>query len=107
MVYQKNIRRRVYDALNVLMAMGIITKEKKEIRWVGLPTNSKQDLHKLEVQNTPSSELLEVCVTRSLFFVSRIMRLAWSGFVRRLSTWRSSSLRYALSPLPHPLSTLI
>lgn len=45
----KNIRRRVYDALNVLMAMGIITKEKKEIRWVGLPTNSRQDLHKIEV----------------------------------------------------------
>lgn len=47
---QKNIRRRVYDALNVLMAMGIITKEKKEIHWVGLPTNSKQDLYRLEVQ---------------------------------------------------------
>lgn len=29
---QKNIRRRVYDALNVLMAMNIISKEKKEIR---------------------------------------------------------------------------
>merc|ERR1712029_1205775 len=39
---QKNIRRRVYDALNVLMAMNIISKEKKEIRWLGLPTNSIQ-----------------------------------------------------------------
>ena len=38
----KNIRRRVYDALNVLMAMNIIEKEKKEIRWVGLPTSSIQ-----------------------------------------------------------------
>lgn len=26
---EKNIRRRVYDALNVLMAMNIIAKEKK------------------------------------------------------------------------------
>ena len=34
---EKNIRRRVYDALNVLMAMDIITKEKKEIMWRGLP----------------------------------------------------------------------
>ena len=33
----KNIRRRVYDALNVLMAMDIITKDKKEITWRGLP----------------------------------------------------------------------
>ncbi|CAG8449266.1 2693_t:CDS:2 [Diversispora eburnea] len=36
-VDQKNIRRRVYDALNVLMAMDIIAKDKKEIRWLGLP----------------------------------------------------------------------
>lgn len=41
----KNIRRRVYDALNVLMAMHIIEKEKKEIRWVGLPTSSAQVCH--------------------------------------------------------------
>lgn len=46
---QKNIRRRVYDALNVLMAMNIISKEKKEIRWLGLPTNSAQECQKLEV----------------------------------------------------------
>jgi len=44
----KNIRRRVYDALNVLFAMNIISKEKKEIRWVGLPTNSLQECHALE-----------------------------------------------------------
>ncbi|XP_038050253.1 transcription factor Dp-1-like [Patiria miniata] len=47
---QKNIRRRVYDALNVLMAMNIISKEKKEIRWIGLPTNSAQECANLEVQ---------------------------------------------------------
>lgn len=34
---EKNIRRRVYDALNVLMAVGIFTKEKKDIFWRGLP----------------------------------------------------------------------
>ena len=27
----------MYDALNVLMAMGIIKKQKKTILWVGLP----------------------------------------------------------------------
>lgn len=45
---QKNIRRRVYDALNVLMAMNIISKEKKEIRWLGLPTNSIQECTALQ-----------------------------------------------------------
>ncbi|KAG7275935.1 hypothetical protein CRUP_011385 [Coryphaenoides rupestris] len=47
---QKNIRRRVYDALNVLMAMNIISKEKKEIKWIGLPTNSAQECQQLEVE---------------------------------------------------------
>ena len=49
---QKNIRRRVYDALNVLMAMNIISKEKKEIRWLGLPTNSVQEAYSLETEKS-------------------------------------------------------
>eukprot|EP00188_Purpureofilum_apyrenoidigerum_P004830 Plantae.Rhodophyta-Purpureofilum_apyrenoidigerum.ctg5779.p1 GENE.Plantae.Rhodophyta-Purpureofilum_apyrenoidigerum.ctg5779~~Plantae.Rhodophyta-Purpureofilum_apyrenoidigerum.ctg5779.p1 ORF type:complete len:218 (-),score=63.06 Plantae.Rhodophyta-Purpureofilum_apyrenoidigerum.ctg5779:362-1015(-) len=40
---EKNIRRRVYDALNVLMAMDIIEKSKKEIRWRGLPYPKSRD----------------------------------------------------------------
>jgi len=44
---EKNIRRRVYDALNVLMAMDIITKDKKTIKWKGLPTSATQDLDML------------------------------------------------------------
>ncbi|KAM8953208.1 transcription factor Dp-2 [Pelodytes ibericus] len=47
---QKNIRRRVYDALNVLMAMNIISKEKKEIKWIGLPSNSVQECENLEME---------------------------------------------------------
>lgn len=35
---EKNIRRRVYDAINVLMALDIIAKEKKAIIWKGFPT---------------------------------------------------------------------
>ncbi|KAG0017020.1 Transcription factor Dp-2 [Podila clonocystis] len=33
---QENIRRRVYDALNVLEALGIISMDKKEIQWIGV-----------------------------------------------------------------------
>ncbi|KAH9532189.1 hypothetical protein CY35_19G077200 [Sphagnum magellanicum] len=40
---EKNIRRRVYDALNVLMAMGIILKDKKDIQWKGLPSSASLD----------------------------------------------------------------
>eukprot|EP00736_Rhodelphis_marinus_P008970 Rmarinus@m.10397 len=34
---EKNVRRRVYDAINVLMALGIVVKEKKLIAWHGMP----------------------------------------------------------------------
>lgn len=30
------------------MAMNIISKEKKEIRWLGLPTNSEEECKNLE-----------------------------------------------------------
>ena len=50
----KNIRRRVYDALNVLMAMGIIQKNRKQIEWVGLdnhwtPSTTESTLLELRV----------------------------------------------------------
>jgi len=34
---EKNIRRRVYDAINVLLALNVISKERKAIKWRGLP----------------------------------------------------------------------
>ncbi|KAH7867137.1 hypothetical protein Vadar_029315 [Vaccinium darrowii] len=43
-VEEKNIRRRVYDALNVLMALDVIVKEGKEIRWKGLPSTDVKDM---------------------------------------------------------------
>lgn len=47
---EKNIRRRVYDALNVLMAMDIISKDKKEIQWRGLPQTSLSDIEELKTE---------------------------------------------------------
>ncbi|XP_049291280.1 transcription factor Dp [Anopheles funestus] len=58
---QKNIRRRVYDALNVLMAMKIISKEKKEIRWHGLPTsNTLHECEELEKENEKARRRIEL-----------------------------------------------
>ncbi|KAJ0908563.1 putative transcription factor E2F-DP family [Helianthus annuus] len=45
---EKNIRRRVYDALNVLMAMDIISKDKKEIHWRGLPQSNFNNIEELK-----------------------------------------------------------
>ena len=52
----KNIRRRVYDAINVLMAMEIISKEAKMLKWKGLPTNSAQEYHQYEEMRANKEE---------------------------------------------------
>lgn len=56
---EKNIRRRVYDALNVLMAMDIITKERKEIRWNGLPTSLQHDAEMLVAERNERIKSIE------------------------------------------------
>jgi len=77
---EKNIRRRVYDALNVLMAMDIISKEKKEIRWKGLPSNAQHDLEvlrrdkrRLESSLAKKRELLQELILQRIAF-QRLMR---------------------------------
>ncbi|CAI5736364.1 unnamed protein product [Peronospora destructor] len=56
---EKNIRRRVYDALNVLMAMDIISKERKEIRWKGLPSNLQHDTEMLMAERNERIKSVE------------------------------------------------
>jgi len=78
---QKNIRRRVYDALNVLMAMNIISKEKKEIKWLGLPTNSLQEFQALEAEKQSrldrikqKTQQLQELVLQQIAFKSLVQR---------------------------------
>ena len=117
---EKNIRRRVYDALNVLMAMDIISKvrrfrpdlvlwraahhpgvpqEKKEIRWIGIPTNAQNDLDMLRNEKNSRTrtiakkrehlhELLAQVGTASARGWVRVARSCLYR-VRRSSKWRS------------------
>lgn len=39
----------MYDALNVFMALDIIARDKKEIRWKGLPITCKKDVEEVKV----------------------------------------------------------
>ncbi|KCV72215.1 hypothetical protein H696_01615 [Fonticula alba] len=46
---QKNIRRRVYDAINVLAALGILSKgPSKKIRWIGFSRSKVTSITSLE-----------------------------------------------------------
>lgn len=46
--YPSIVHRRVYDALNVLEALDIISKEKKEVKWKGFPET--QSAHQFALQ---------------------------------------------------------
>ncbi|KAK3161570.1 hypothetical protein QOZ80_1BG0078770 [Eleusine coracana subsp. coracana] len=45
---EKNIRRRVYDAFNMLIAMRVFAKDKKEIKWMGLSNLRYEKIKTLE-----------------------------------------------------------
>ncbi|KAH8348988.1 hypothetical protein KR084_013071 [Drosophila pseudotakahashii] len=78
---QKNIRRRVYDALNVLMAINVISKDKKEIRWIGLPANSAEQFLALEEENSLRRERIK---QKSEMLREMIMQhAAFKGLVER------------------------
>lgn len=65
---EKNIRRRVYDALNVLTALDIITKNKKSIRWNGLPAVYHSEYEQLKQEEEKLRHQIEQ-KTRSLHFL--------------------------------------
>ncbi|PSC75281.1 transcription factor DPB [Micractinium conductrix] len=57
---EKNIRRRVYDALNVLEAIGMITKNKKAITWRGWPQGlGRSSEERLRAERGKAVERLE------------------------------------------------
>ena len=56
---QKNIRRRVYDVLNVLHSTGIIEKDKRQIRWIGYPTNVTNYADKFEMERAALERRLQ------------------------------------------------
>ncbi|XP_024315313.1 transcription factor-like protein DPB isoform X2 [Brachypodium distachyon] len=54
---EKNVRRRVYDAFNVLIALRVIAKEKKEIKWMGLSNYRYETIKKLEFAKNSTTGL--------------------------------------------------
>lgn len=86
------------------MAMNIISKEKKEIRWLGLPTNSVQECTSLEKEKQTKLEqiqkktlqlqelILQVCYM--------IMHLASEIYVKiMLISWNFNEIKKIITSL--------
>ena len=69
----------MYDALNVLMAMDIITKEKKNIRWRGLPTNTEQEGARLQVGHARRARRRCGCVWVGVCGAAAAAMLLWTA----------------------------
>lgn len=48
---EKNVRRRTYDALNVLEAVQVIGKDSKDITWKGLPSEANTRAQRLKTES--------------------------------------------------------
>lgn len=94
---QKNIRRRVYDALNVLMAMNIITKHKKEIKWIGLPSETLDENRILE--NERDQLLQNVAKKSKLLYESILQTVAIKNLVKRNKSLEESGADISINNL--------
>eukprot|EP00126_Sphaerothecum_destruens_P001709 Sdes_comp15122_c0_seq1m3931 len=94
---QKNIRRRVYDALNVLMAMGIISKERKEIKWIGLPRTPEYEVE--EMMTEKRSIMDRIKAKKSHLKELILQHVVFNNLVTRNKLNQSKGLR--LSTVPH------
>eukprot|EP00954_Amorphochlora_amoebiformis_P004081 316643-Amorphochlora_amoeboformis.AAC.1 len=51
--------RRIYDTLNVLMALGMVSKERQQIKWIGRTDSvSASDVRDLKKQLTEKKKIL-------------------------------------------------
>jgi hypothetical protein len=86
---ERNIRRRVYDALNVLEAVQVISRQQKVLRWIGLPehlraatvqarTEAHATLHRIEEKRQQLTDMLvqQVCLKNLIEHNKRTAALA-------------------------------
>jgi transcription factor Dp-1 len=109
---EKNIRRRAYDALNVLTAMDIISKDKKHIRWKGFMNGdlsratdmANQDgerellLARIQLKKEEILEKEERLADLALHFVALCRLLRRNGNAEPFPTFQSSSLHKIFLP---------
>lgn len=100
---QKNIRRRVYDALNVLMAINVISKEKKEIKWIGLPTNAAQECLDLEEEKKKLIDMIDE--KRKQVRALLIQQIAYKKLVERNKATQQTLSPNAIIKLPFIIIT--
>ena len=95
---EKNIRRRVYDSINVLLAMDVIAKDKKQITWKGLPSSAQHDLQLLEREEQFRKE--QVQSKRKALQEILLQHICFRNLVAHNKQREAETLRAEKVPLP-------
>jgi len=56
---EKNVRRRTYDALNVLEAVNVIAKDNKDVTWKGLPNGNNNEARRLVEERAKQNKRIQ------------------------------------------------
>ena len=83
---ERNVRRRVYDAINVLVAIKIIKKKGKTVNWIGLPRPASHPCQHVQKRLNEKREVLKDLALKIL---------ATEGLVRRNSRQKMSAKCFA------------
>lgn len=95
---EKNIRRRVYDSINVLLAMDIIAKEKKQITWKGLPSTAQHDIQLLEREEEARKE--QVQAKRRVLQEILLQQICFRNLVTHNKQREAETIHAEKVPLP-------
>ena len=104
--HEKNIRRRVYDALNVLLATDIISKTKekgdreKSIHWKGYPTSTSTDL--VLLQKERDAAILEIEKKKECLQELLVQNVCFRNLERRNKRARVESKKNESEKIPLP-----
>ena len=102
---ERNVRRRVYDTMNVLLAMGVVRRELESLEeptdkdillWVGLPTDVREEAREVEDREAMVRERVH---TKQRLLASMVHRLHSHRQLAYLWSQTSSILPPSTSPV--------
>jgi hypothetical protein len=97
---EKNIRRRIYDALNVLMALGIISRENKQIAWNGIDGKNGTSKNTAILMSQEHALLSRIKKKRAILEDMTLQFVAMKGLIDRNNHGGMQAREATSAPMP-------
>lgn len=96
----KNIRRRLYDSLNVLEAVNVLVKDSKDITWKGMPDSEHEQARRLKSEG--DSRRNEVKEKQDAMREQVIQQVTYHNLVRHNQRRHNSNFVRQANKIPVP-----